>query len=78
MKMNKVHCRSEKNIRAVLAKAKSVIKVTAKEKSRATALAKFGMKSLDALHIALAESGNADFFVPVTTNYCEIQSESKI
>lgn len=47
---------------AVLAKAKDVINVTAKEKSRAADLSTFGIKPLDALHIALAESGNADYF----------------
>lgn len=47
---------------AVLAKAKDVINVTVKEKSRAADLTTFGIKPLDALHIALAESGNADYF----------------
>ena len=48
--------------RAVLEKAKSSVNVTEKEKSRAVTLTKFGIKPLDALHIALAESGNADYF----------------
>jgi len=47
---------------AVLAKAKNVLKVTEKEKSRAAEIMKVGIKPLDALHIALAESGNADYF----------------
>ena len=47
---------------AVLAKAKGVINVTEKEKSRAANLMTFGIKPLDALHMALAESGNADYF----------------
>lgn len=47
---------------AVLAKAKSVLNVTGKEKSRAAEIMKVGIKPLDALHIALAESGNADYF----------------
>ena len=47
---------------AVLAKAKSVINITEKEKSRAADLLAFGIKPLDALHMALAESGNADYF----------------
>jgi predicted nucleic acid-binding protein len=47
---------------AVLAKAKSVLNVTAKEKLRAVEIMKAGIKPLDALHIALAESGNADYF----------------
>ena len=48
--------------RAVLAKAKSTVTITEKEKLRATDLATFGIKPLDALHLALAESGNADYF----------------
>lgn len=47
---------------AVLAEAKYVVNVTANEKSRAAELIPFGIKPLDALHIALAESGNADYF----------------
>ena len=47
---------------AVLAKARDVIYVTEKEKSRAANLMTFGIKPLDALHTALAESGNADYF----------------
>ena len=47
---------------AVLAKAKSIVNVTDKDKQRATNLMTFGIKPLDALHISLAESGNADYF----------------
>ena len=47
---------------AVLAKAKSMINVTEKEKRRAAKLMTFGIKPLDALHLSLAESGNADYF----------------
>jgi predicted nucleic acid-binding protein len=47
---------------AVLSKAKSVISVTEKDKKRAAGLMEFGIKPLDALHLALAESGNADYF----------------
>lgn len=47
---------------AVLAKAKNVLNVTEKEKTRAAEIMKSGIKPLDALHIALAESGNADYF----------------
>jgi predicted nucleic acid-binding protein len=47
---------------SVLAKAKTVLVVTEKEKSRAAEIVQFGVKPLDALHIALAESGNADYF----------------
>jgi len=47
---------------AVLAKAKSVLMVTQKEKVRAAEIMKVGIKPLDALHVALAESGSADYF----------------
>ena len=47
---------------AVLTKAKNVLNITEKEKPRAAEIMKFGVKPLDALHIALAESGNADYF----------------
>lgn len=47
---------------AVLAKAKGVISITEKDKKRAVELMEFGIKPLDALHLALAESGNADYF----------------
>ncbi len=47
---------------AILAKAKGVISVTEKEKKRAVELMEFGIKPLDALHLSLAESGNADYF----------------
>lgn len=47
---------------AILAKARTVLNVTEKEKMRAAEIMKSGIKPLDALHIALAESGNADYF----------------
>ena len=47
---------------AILAKAKDIIPVTEKEKLRASNLMTFGLKPLDALHVALAESGQADYF----------------
>ena len=47
---------------AVLTRAKNIINITEKEKQRATNLMTFGIKPLDALHISLAESGNADYF----------------
>ena len=47
---------------SVLAKAKNVLVVTEKDKSRAAEIMQVGVKPLDALHIALAESGNADYF----------------
>ncbi len=52
----------KEHTRAVLAKAKSIVNVTEKENLRATNLMTFGIKPLDALHLALAESGNADYF----------------
>ena len=48
--------------RAVLAKAKSTINVRENERLRATKLMTFGIKPIDALHLALAESGKADYF----------------
>jgi predicted nucleic acid-binding protein len=47
---------------AVLAKAKRTIVVTEEEKSRAANFVSYGMKPLDALHLALAEAGGADYF----------------
>ena len=47
---------------AVLEKAKVSVNVTEKEEARAATLSNYGIKPLDALHIALAESGNADYF----------------
>lgn len=47
---------------AVLAKANEVIEVTEKEKNRAAKFLQFGIKPLDALHLALAETGKADYF----------------
>lgn len=47
---------------SVLTKAKNVINVTKKETQRAIDLKSLGIKPLDALHLALAETGNADYF----------------
>ena len=47
---------------SVLAKAKSNLTVGDKEKVRAATLVTFGIRPLDALHLALAEAGNVDFF----------------
>ena len=47
---------------AVLSEAKIVIIVTEMEKKRAANLITFGIKPLDALHLAAAETGGADFF----------------
>ena len=47
---------------AVLSKAKNIIDVTEKERLRAEKIMTFGIKPLDALHLALAEAGNAEYF----------------
>lgn len=47
---------------SVLAKAKDILIVTEKETSRAAEIMQVGVRPLDALHIALAETGNADYF----------------
>jgi predicted nucleic acid-binding protein len=47
---------------AILSKAKNIIDVTEKERLRAERIMTFGIKPLDALHLALAETGNADYF----------------
>ncbi len=47
---------------SVLAKAKDVVSVTENDKLRAANLMAFGIKPLDALHLALVESGKADYF----------------
>lgn len=47
---------------AVLAKASQVIEVTETEKKRAKELLEYGIQPLDALHLALAETGKADYF----------------
>jgi len=47
---------------AILSKAKNVIEVTENENLRAKKLAASGIKPLDALHLALAGAGNADYF----------------
>lgn len=52
----------KEHTRAVLAKAKGIVNVTEKESLRAANLITFGIKPLDALHLALAESGKADYF----------------
>jgi predicted nucleic acid-binding protein len=47
---------------AILSKAKDFVDISEKDKDRAKNLTVFGIKPLDALHLALAESGNADYF----------------
>jgi predicted nucleic acid-binding protein len=46
----------------VLSKARNIIQVSEKEKLRAAKLLTFGIKPFDALHLALAETGKADYF----------------
>lgn len=47
---------------SVLAKAKDIVHVSREEVQRAAGLEGFGIKPLDALHLTLAETGNADYF----------------
>jgi predicted nucleic acid-binding protein len=47
---------------AVLAKAKSVIKLTEEVKTRSAELSNIGLKPIDSLHLALAESIKVDYF----------------
>ncbi len=47
---------------AVLARAKIMVNLTAKAKERAYQFLQEGVKPLDALHLALAEAGEADYF----------------
>ncbi len=47
---------------AILEKATSTINVTDKETLRAEKIMSFGLKPLDALHLALAETGKVDYF----------------
>ena len=52
----------QEHTRSVLTKAKSSIDISEKERDRAASLISFGIRPLDALHLALAEAGNADYF----------------
>jgi predicted nucleic acid-binding protein len=52
----------QEHTRSVLAKAKSSVKIGEKERVRATTLLTLGFSPLDALHLALAEAGNAEYF----------------
>jgi predicted nucleic acid-binding protein len=52
----------QEHTRSVLAKAKSSVNISEKERSRAETLITFGIRPLDALHLALAEAANADYF----------------
>ncbi len=46
----------------VLAKARTTINVTARIKERASQFLQHGIKPLDAVHLALAEASQADYF----------------
>ena len=52
----------QEHTRSVLAKAKSSVSIGENEKVRAADLLTLGFGPLDALHIALAEAANADYF----------------
>jgi len=47
---------------SVLAKAKTIVSVTANVKERASQFLQHGVKPLDAVHLALAEASKADYF----------------
>lgn len=47
---------------AVLARATRTINVTTNVQKRASQFVRYGVKPLDALHLALAEAGQADYF----------------
>jgi predicted nucleic acid-binding protein len=47
---------------SVLAKAKTIVRVTASVKERASQFLHHGVKPLDAVHLALAEASKADYF----------------
>ena len=52
----------QEHANAVLAKAKSIIKMTNDAKVRAAKLSELGFKALDSLHLALAEFSKVDYF----------------
>ena len=47
---------------AILAKAKSFVKLSTEVELRAAQLVEIGFKPLDALHLSMAEAGKADYF----------------
>jgi len=47
---------------SVLAKAKTTVSVTASVKERAAQFLSIGVKTIDAVHLALAEASQADYF----------------
>lgn len=52
----------QEHARAILAKAKEYLRLSEQAKVRAAKLVELGLKPLDALHLALAETGQADYF----------------
>ncbi len=52
----------QEHANAILSKAMHFVGLSEETKSRATQLVKLGVKPLDALHLASAEAGKADFF----------------
>ena len=58
---NPLFVRKEQTL-SVLSKAKITLNLTEMHKQRAEQLITFAIKPLDALHLSLAEVGNADYF----------------
>jgi predicted nucleic acid-binding protein len=58
---NPIPIRQEHAI-SILAKAKSIVKVNDNIKSRAAYFVKMGIRPLDSLHLALAETAKVDYF----------------
>jgi len=52
----------QEHAKAILSKAKRILRLSDEAKSRAAQLVELGFKPLDALHLALAEIGKADYF----------------
>ena len=52
----------QEHARAVLSKAKSIVRLSNVIQSRAAQLVESGFKQLDALHLAFPEAGQADYF----------------
>lgn len=52
----------QEHANAVLSKAKYFVELSDEVKSRAAQLVRAGLKPLDALHVAVAEAGEADYF----------------
>jgi len=52
----------QEHARAVLARAKERVRLSNEAKQRAKQLTKLGFRPMDALHLALAEAGGAEYF----------------